>query len=361
MRVHGRSAAHVAAPRARARARARHARAVRRARHAGRADRGDRPRRRHRARADLPPVLLQGGALRPHRHRLPGRARRPAGRGHVGRARPGRPARGVGARLRRLLPALPGVPRLRAVAHAAARPASCARRVGLRVAAPGPGHRRAASSTLSEILRAGARDGTFTVDDPDYMANVLWTQVLGAMHLARIRVGVRQARAGDPGALHGRARAARATPAWPARWRPSAPSRQARARGAAAAFGRRHALRRAPAGGRVAARADGGRRRRALRRQVPRRRAGARRARGRGRRRRAGAAAGPAGARAGDRSRCAPSWPAPSPTPRSRTCSTPARASTWASTSCPARCRSRRPRWPRSTPSWRPTSCGSTR
>src|SRR3954451_11134107 len=39
---------------------------------------------------------------------------------------------------------------------------------------------------VSEILRAGARDGTFAVEDPDYMANVLWTQVLGATHLARI-------------------------------------------------------------------------------------------------------------------------------------------------------------------------------
>jgi AcrR family transcriptional regulator len=45
---------------------------------------------------------------------------------------------------------------------------------------------------VSEILREGARDGTFSVEDPDYMANVLWTQILGATHLARIRVGVRQ-------------------------------------------------------------------------------------------------------------------------------------------------------------------------
>ena len=51
---------------------------------------------------------------------------------------------------------------------------------------------------VSEILRAGAADGAFVVDDPDYMANVLWTQVLGATHLARIRVGVRQAAPGIP-------------------------------------------------------------------------------------------------------------------------------------------------------------------
>jgi AcrR family transcriptional regulator len=51
---------------------------------------------------------------------------------------------------------------------------------------------------VSEILRVGAQDGTFTVEDPDYMANVLWTQILGATHLARIRVGVRQAAPGIP-------------------------------------------------------------------------------------------------------------------------------------------------------------------
>jgi AcrR family transcriptional regulator len=51
---------------------------------------------------------------------------------------------------------------------------------------------------VAEILRAGARDGTFTVEDPDFMANVLWTQILGATHLARIRVGVRQVAPGVP-------------------------------------------------------------------------------------------------------------------------------------------------------------------
>src|SRR3954452_8015800 len=51
---------------------------------------------------------------------------------------------------------------------------------------------------VTEILRAGAADGSFVVDDPDYLANVLWTQMLGATHLARIRVGVRQAAPGIP-------------------------------------------------------------------------------------------------------------------------------------------------------------------
>lgn len=51
---------------------------------------------------------------------------------------------------------------------------------------------------VTDILRAGAERGAFSVEDPDYMANVLWTQILGAMHLARIRVGVRQAAPGIP-------------------------------------------------------------------------------------------------------------------------------------------------------------------
>ncbi|MCW2958470.1 MAG: transcriptional regulator, TetR family [Solirubrobacterales bacterium] len=52
---------------------------------------------------------------------------------------------------------------------------------------------------LVRALRAGADDGTFTtVGDPEYTANVLWTQVLGAMHLARIAVGVKQAAPGIP-------------------------------------------------------------------------------------------------------------------------------------------------------------------
>jgi len=51
---------------------------------------------------------------------------------------------------------------------------------------------------VAQVLRDGAARGDFDVDDPDYMANVLWTQALGVMHLARIRVGVRQAGPGVP-------------------------------------------------------------------------------------------------------------------------------------------------------------------
>jgi AcrR family transcriptional regulator len=51
---------------------------------------------------------------------------------------------------------------------------------------------------LADVLRAGDEAGIFTVEDPDYMANVLWTQSLGAMHLARIQVGVREAAPGIP-------------------------------------------------------------------------------------------------------------------------------------------------------------------
>ena len=51
---------------------------------------------------------------------------------------------------------------------------------------------------VAAILRDGNESGTLSVDDPDYMANVMWTQMLGVMHLARIRVGVRQLAPGVP-------------------------------------------------------------------------------------------------------------------------------------------------------------------
>ena len=52
---------------------------------------------------------------------------------------------------------------------------------------------------LVQVLQAGKEQGVFDVDDPDYMASVLWTQILGAMHLARVEVGVRQIAPGVPG------------------------------------------------------------------------------------------------------------------------------------------------------------------
>ena len=51
---------------------------------------------------------------------------------------------------------------------------------------------------VSALLRDGSAAGAFAVEDPDYLANVLWTQMLGVMHLARSRVGVRQAAPGIP-------------------------------------------------------------------------------------------------------------------------------------------------------------------
>lgn len=51
---------------------------------------------------------------------------------------------------------------------------------------------------VAGVLRGGTEAGTFEVEDPDYMANVLWTQALGVMHLARIKVGVRQEAPGVP-------------------------------------------------------------------------------------------------------------------------------------------------------------------
>jgi AcrR family transcriptional regulator len=54
-------------------------------------------------------------------------------------------------------------------------------------------------SALSGLLAAGARTGAFTVEDPDFAAQRLYTQVLGTMHLARVGVGVHEAAPGVPG------------------------------------------------------------------------------------------------------------------------------------------------------------------
>lgn len=51
---------------------------------------------------------------------------------------------------------------------------------------------------VARILRAGVEDGVFTIEDPDFTANMLWTQMLGAMHLARIRVGMTRDESGLP-------------------------------------------------------------------------------------------------------------------------------------------------------------------
>ena len=48
-------------------------------------------------------------------------------------------------------------------------------------------------------MRRGTEAGELEVADAEYTANVLWTQVLGTMHLARLGVGVRLAAPGVPG------------------------------------------------------------------------------------------------------------------------------------------------------------------
>jgi hypothetical protein len=53
-------------------------------------------------------------------------------------------------------------------------------------------------SHLTRVLEDGAAAGLFAVEDPDYLANIIWTQVLGAMHLARIGVGMREVQPGVP-------------------------------------------------------------------------------------------------------------------------------------------------------------------
>lgn len=53
-------------------------------------------------------------------------------------------------------------------------------------------------SRLSRVLAAGAEQGVFEVRDPDFLANVLYAQGLGVMHLARVSAGVRELAPGVP-------------------------------------------------------------------------------------------------------------------------------------------------------------------
>jgi AcrR family transcriptional regulator len=55
---------------------------------------------------------------------------------------------------------------------------------------------------LSRALALGAERGAFAVEDPDFAANRLYTQVLGTMHLARIGAGVRRGAGGVPEMFH---------------------------------------------------------------------------------------------------------------------------------------------------------------
>jgi AcrR family transcriptional regulator len=51
---------------------------------------------------------------------------------------------------------------------------------------------------LADILRDGVADGSFVVDDVELTSNLLWTKALGALHLARLGVGVSRGDSGLP-------------------------------------------------------------------------------------------------------------------------------------------------------------------
>jgi AcrR family transcriptional regulator len=53
-------------------------------------------------------------------------------------------------------------------------------------------------SRLSRILAEGVDEGVFAVDEPDLVANQLYAQGIGAMHLARVRAGVAELAPGVP-------------------------------------------------------------------------------------------------------------------------------------------------------------------
>jgi AcrR family transcriptional regulator len=53
-------------------------------------------------------------------------------------------------------------------------------------------------SPLSQVLAEGKEQGVFEVSDPDFLANLLYSQGLGAMHLARVAAGVRELAPGVP-------------------------------------------------------------------------------------------------------------------------------------------------------------------
>lgn len=53
--------------------------------------------------------------------------------------------------------------------------------------------------SVADNIRAGIEAGAFSPGDPELLANLIWTQMLGAMHLARIGVGVNRDVLGRPG------------------------------------------------------------------------------------------------------------------------------------------------------------------
>ncbi|MCW3012184.1 MAG: transcriptional regulator, TetR family [Solirubrobacterales bacterium] len=54
---------------------------------------------------------------------------------------------------------------------------------------------------VADVIRRGCEHGRFRVGDPELAANLVWTQMLGAMHLGRLGVGVRRTEDGEAALL----------------------------------------------------------------------------------------------------------------------------------------------------------------
>ncbi len=160
----------------------------------------DRTRRRPQPGADLPALLLQGGALRPDRHalplELPGELEEAADCDEDPVARL-EAVTGAFADFCLRYPAF-----LDCALSLMRRPAAelqerVSDAVWIRLG-QGMG---SCLGICADVLADGRDAGRFTIVDPDFTANHLWTAALGAMHLARIGVGVSRAAPGLPAAF----------------------------------------------------------------------------------------------------------------------------------------------------------------
>ena len=162
---------------------------------------------RHRARARLPPLLLQGGALRAHGHRLPRRARGAArDRDRQRRASRAAALERVAEAYAGLLPALPGLPRQLAGADAPARPPSCRRSSPSRSGCGSARGWRAASGSSPTCCAPGRRAARSRSTTPTTRRTCSGPRRSARCTWRGSASGVRRARPGRPGPVHGQSR-----------------------------------------------------------------------------------------------------------------------------------------------------------